>query len=188
MKKIESFKEYINLASRTLPDLGSREDNIIHMEMGLETEKGEFLDVFKKFHAYKKPIDWVNVGEELADYIWYLAGLITIGLNYGLSKKDLDKLEVKIQKHFKHLETNFNKDAIEIKEKPVIVALNFYRKLDSSIDDLSKIYYYCLYADLDFWQILTNNIEKLKVRFPEKFIEDKALNRDLDSEREQLEK
>jgi hypothetical protein len=47
---------------------------------------------------------------------------------------------------------------------------------------------YCEYADLDFWQILTNNIEKLKVRFPEKFNQDKALNRDLDSERKKLEK
>lgn len=188
MKKIESFKEYINLASRTLPDLGSRKDNIIHMEMGLETEKGEFLDVFKKFHAYKKPIDWVNVGEELADYLWYSAGLITFSLKYDNPEESLDDLEVKIQKHFKYLETNFSKDAIKTKEEPVIIALNFHRKLDSSIEDISKIYYYCLYADLDFWQILTNNIEKLKIRFPEKFTEDKALNRDLDSEREQLEK
>ena len=188
MKKIESFKEYINLASRTLPDLGSEEDNSLHMKMGLETEKGEFLDVFKKFHAYKKPIDWVNVGEELADYLWYSAGLITFSLKYNKSEEYLDDLEERLKESFKELKKSFNEETVEKREAPVVVALNFYTDLGSSINDIYKIYYYCLYADLDFWQILTNNIEKLKVRFPEKFTEDKALNRDLDSERKQLEK
>ena len=188
MKKIESFKEYINLASRTLPDLGSEESNSIHMKMGLETEKGEFLDVFKKFHAYKKPIDWVNVGEELADYLWYSAGLITFILKYQKSENSLDDLEKQLKKRFQNLREAFNEETIGKREEPVVVALNFYNDLGSSVKDVEKIYYYCLYADLDFWQILTNNIEKLKVRFPEKFTEDKALNRDLDSERKQLEK
>ena len=36
--------------------------------------------------------------------------------------------------------------------------------------------------------ILETNINKLKVRYPEKFSEDKAINRNLDAERKELEK
>lgn len=39
----------------------------------------------------------------------------------------------------------------------------------------------------DFEAEMTRNIEKLKKRFPDKFTTDKALNRDLDVERETLE-
>lgn len=41
--------------------------------------------------------------------------------------------------------------------------------------------------DLDFHEILDLNIEKLKARFPDKFSEGKALNRDLERERSILE-
>jgi NTP pyrophosphatase (non-canonical NTP hydrolase) len=39
---------------------------------------------------------------------------------------------------------------------------------------------------IDFEEVLRRNIEKLKTRYPEKFTEDKALNRDLEKEREVL--
>ncbi|MEM7036623.1 MAG: nucleoside triphosphate pyrophosphohydrolase family protein [Bacteroidota bacterium] len=41
--------------------------------------------------------------------------------------------------------------------------------------------------DLDFHEILQLNIDKLRARFPDKFTEANALNRDLDKEREILE-
>ncbi len=41
--------------------------------------------------------------------------------------------------------------------------------------------------DLDFEELLQINIDKLKARYPEKFTEERALNRDLDKEREILE-
>jgi len=41
--------------------------------------------------------------------------------------------------------------------------------------------------DLDFEELLQVNIDKLKARYPEKFTEENALNRDLDKEREILE-
>ncbi|MBT5185333.1 MAG: nucleoside triphosphate pyrophosphohydrolase family protein [Kordiimonadaceae bacterium] len=41
--------------------------------------------------------------------------------------------------------------------------------------------------DTDFEQVATTNINKLKARFPEKFTQDKAYNRDLDTERDILE-
>lgn len=41
--------------------------------------------------------------------------------------------------------------------------------------------------DTDFPEVATTNINKLKARFPEKFTQDNAYNRDLESEREILE-
>lgn len=41
--------------------------------------------------------------------------------------------------------------------------------------------------DLDFNEILQLNIDKLKARFPEKFTQDNALNRNLEKERSILE-
>jgi len=41
--------------------------------------------------------------------------------------------------------------------------------------------------DTDFEDVATTNINKLKARFPEKFTQDKAYNRDLDTERGILE-
>lgn len=41
--------------------------------------------------------------------------------------------------------------------------------------------------DLDFEDLLQTNIDKLKARYPEKFTEENALNRDLDKERQILE-
>lgn len=39
-----------------------------------------------------------------------------------------------------------------------------------------------------FYRLLDNNISKLRVRFPDKFTSENALERDLDSERKELEK
>jgi hypothetical protein len=44
------------------------------------------------------------------------------------------------------------------------------------------------FYNLDFFQCLTNNIDKLKVRYPEKFTNEAAQNRDLEAERVELEK
>src|SRR6187431_322201 len=72
MKTIETLAEYQQLASRTCPDLGSPQNNAIHMQLGIITEIGEALDIFKRKHAYKQEIDLVHLGEELADQLWYV--------------------------------------------------------------------------------------------------------------------
>lgn len=42
--------------------------------------------------------------------------------------------------------------------------------------------------DIDIIQSLKNNIQKLRVRFPEKFTNENAISRDLEAERKELEK
>ncbi len=193
MKKIESFEEYTNLANRTLADLGSKEKNLMHMELGFKTELGELLDVFKKNLAYGKEIDWVNVGEEIADYCWYSVGYLFFMFQSenSLPKKEyFNYIEERTKDAVAVAKKQLIKDKIEVRDPSVASAIifNISDKLDGTLEDIAYLAGFCVFADLDFWQLLTNNIEKLKVRFPEKFTEENAINRDLESERKELEK
>jgi len=114
------FKTYQQESSRTCVKLGDLSDNI-HMTLGMVTEASELADVFKKRLAYNKPIDWVNVREEIGDILWYLAN-------------------------------------------------------------------FCRMHNIDIEEVMGTNIAKLKARYPDKFTEDNAINRDLKKEREILEK
>lgn len=119
------YKEYEKESSRTFAyrkePLDERTTDLLHCVIGINTESGELMDAFKKHIFYGKPLDLVNVGEELADIMWYVSNM-------------------------------------------------------------------CRLSGLDFEKLLENNINKLRVRFPDKFSQDNALNRDLEAERKELEK
>lgn len=124
-------KKYLKDSSRTVSDnygdiMGRMtcEDKVVdlqHAAMGMVTEAAEFTDMLKKSIFYGKPLDKVNLKEEIGDLLWYAA-----------------------------------------------LAL---RALDS-----------------DFESVMERNIEKLKARYPLKFTEENAVCRDLEKEREILEK
>jgi NTP pyrophosphatase (non-canonical NTP hydrolase) len=126
--KMDSSK-YLKDSSRTVSDnyseirsrLGNKEIDLLHAAIGLQTESAEFSDMLKKALFYGKPIDQVNLREEIGDMLWYAA-----------------------------------------------LAL---RALDS-----------------DFESVMQRNIEKLKARYPLKFTEENAISRNLELERQILEK
>ena len=93
---------------------------LLHAAMGLCTEAGEFMDMLKKHILYGKPLDEVNLNEELGDKLWYTA---------------------------------------------------------LALDELKTT----------FDQCMETNIKKLRQRYPNKFTEADALNRDLNKERQILE-
>lgn len=68
-----TFQEYQQLALRTAPGAYQPSVDLAHGAMGVSTEAGEILDVVKKHEFYGKPVDWVNVREEIGDVLWYLA-------------------------------------------------------------------------------------------------------------------
>lgn len=49
--------------------------HLLHMAVGISGEAGELLDAVKKAAIYVKPIDRVNVIEELGDLEFYMEGL-----------------------------------------------------------------------------------------------------------------
>lgn len=69
--------EYIELAHRTnslqYHNLTPQEQQLDHAARGLCTEAGELNDALKRKIHYGKPIDFINVTEELGDCLWYIA-------------------------------------------------------------------------------------------------------------------
>lgn len=187
MEKIQTLAEYQQLAQRTCPSLGSEQNDIVHMQLGLLTEIGEALDIFKKKHAYNKEMDLVNLGEELADQMWYLANLAIFKKDAIFDHADLVTLGQVVKDNFLIPATPQKKF-----DATVNILTNLLRHILGEKFDfifyLSSIVAVCEIYELDFMQILTNNITKLQVRYPEKFSNEAALNRDLKAERKELEK
>jgi NTP pyrophosphatase (non-canonical NTP hydrolase) len=176
-----TLREYQLAAARTCPDLGGQEANLLHMKLGVITEFGEFLDMIKKHIAYGKPLDYVNLQEEIADIIWYLANEMRI------QDISLNGVEL-ITKHFMFKE-NLDKVSHDMSKILVTYIMNAGMIRSASYFSLiSDLHMISAKLHLDFYKGLENNINKLKIRFPEKFTQEHALNRDLDSERKELEK
>lgn len=114
------ISEYQEKASRTMANLNSPLLDDLHMVLGMQTEVAEIADVYKKYMAYGKELDLVNVKEEIGDVAWYLANICNL---HGWDLRD----------------------------------------------------------------ILDTNIKKLQARFPEKFTQENAINRNLKKERKILE-
>ena len=94
------LKRYGELAKTTLAKTEGEYEHLtaLHMVMGMTTEVGELVDVFKKNMAYGKPIDWVNVEEEIGDLMWYIVNFCT---EYDIDLESvLDKNISKLQKRF----------------------------------------------------------------------------------------
>ena len=198
MTKISSLEEYRLLAARTLPDLGSLNNNLLHMEAGIAGEfLGETVDILKKTFAYKKPLDKVHLGEELADTVWYCAGVETINklpemavcfteesiaIIEAIKNQSITHIKESVETRNSSIETEClglilaNKGAVDSTNRGAILAI------------VGICMGICEVLEIDFWQALTNNISKLQVRYPEKFTEEAALNRDLVAERAELEK
>lgn len=192
MSKIQSIVEYQLLASRTCPNLPGEHENERHMNLGVITEIGEVLDIFKKNLAYNKPLDVVNLGEELADISWYIVNKcrfheIPLDDNFDTVKAEVKQLLDTQMFTQNDLSINLKAEALM---HPLLQAYcgptnNIF---SAPIVQLAILANIAEWYELDFFQLLTNNIDKLRIRYPEKFTEEAALNRDLDAERAELEK
>lgn len=166
-----TFKEYQEQAKRTCPTLGSEKLDLTHMVLGIHSEYNEWITA----------TDEVNESEELADMLWYLANYCTFR-NYSFERL----FDVELSNT---LGITFNSSKLQDLVKKYIA----YNK-EISISDESALLENLafnikkLYGETNMYRSLQNNIDKLKIRFPEKFDEELAKNRDLVSERKELEK
>ena len=198
MTKISSLEEYRLLAMRTLPDLGSIGNNLLHMEAGIAGEfLGEAIDILKKTFAYKKPLDKVHLGEELADTVWYCAGAETIkrlpGIVISFDEEAIASVENIKNQTITYIKKNIRVRSSSVETECLGIILANKGAVDSTnrgaiLAIVGICMGICEVLNIDFWQALTNNISKLQVRYPEKFTEEAALNRDLAAERVELEK
>ena len=188
----------------SLRDLSYKAD-LAHMALGMCSELEELTEAIRKG-------DRVNIQEECTDILWYCSGTIRIFRSRNIilqqssgikfieidSNSSIHELSDVISK-FSDIpkkmlaykkEINVNIDICLTEETPKDNKAFYY------VDDIDKLLYNVIektvavmkryYCDPE--QGMQNNIDKLKARYPEKFTEHHATNRDLDKERKELEK
>lgn len=190
---------YLTESQRTLIDKG-KELNLFHSSCGVITEVGEFIDIIKREIFYGKKPDIYNICEELGDIFWYAVipfrelNMIYVKQN-NLNLLDFSKCVDETAKKqlivytLENMKNHFCRCNDSVKKSPDAV----FSTLETAF---MAIYYPFIqlleligeYYGFSMEKILQVNIDKLKVRFPDKFSNEKALNRDLEAERIVLEK
>lgn len=183
------FQQYLIESSRTLKSLG-KELDLLHCATGLVTESAELVDAIKKHVFYGKPLDVVNIKEELGDLLWYVAIPVRIftDLDLDINRQNDEFYKKKIKNNILTKDgliryfLSFNAMVFNLSKHIVIRPLepDFY----NVIEDINLI---CEIYSLDLGEIMDININKLKARFPLNFTNENALNRDLEKERAILE-
>lgn len=121
-----NLKEYRRLARTTRKNLLMDRMDDLHMILGLMTEIGEVADIFKKQIAYGVEPDWVNVQEEIGDFLWYVVNFCDLH-NFDL-EKILDMNIAKLATRYPNQFTEYNATQRDLeKEKNV---LKGYSQLD----------------------------------------------------------
>jgi NTP pyrophosphatase (non-canonical NTP hydrolase) len=177
------FDWYQEQAKRTCPDLGSEKLNLAHMVLGLCSEEEEYVKA-----CFME--DLINMGEEQADKMWYIANYCTFR-NFNLQ----NLYNTRNTYSFEEWEEMGDSDFVRLSQLQDIVKKNLaYNKPLNEKEEkriirgmLQSIIVDCEWDAVDLFESLRRNIEKLKVRFPEKFTEENALNRNLEAERKVLE-
>lgn len=79
---------------------------LLHAEIGLSTESGEFSDQLKRHIFYGRDLDTTNLEEEAGDLLWYLAiALDEIGSSFEhVMAMNIAKLRARYPKQFSEVE------------------------------------------------------------------------------------
>lgn len=178
-----TLTEYLPLAVRTRAKLPSYKEDLMHMVIGMSSEINELVMALNLKDA-------VNIAEELADIQWYFA-------NYcDLTSDSIEKYEQNTNRDYADnyhiylgllthnisvLNDLVKKHAVYNKELNIDEQMRTLNGLQIAIHGI------CSCLNLDIESALYKNIEKLKVRFPEKYSDYNANNRNLELEREKLE-
>jgi len=197
------IKEFIESINRTW-NYQTPEIDKLHALLGIQTEIGELLTAVKKEVGYGKELDRVNILEEEGDFWYFCLKLYDIYLQGDISKFYLDSSSL------------FNRNLIErptVLQYNGIIGNCFERNKVVAdlfnlikIDDINRSNHYISTELTQYLRILLRlsylnlrnygftldecferNHEKRKARFPEKFDQHLALNRNLEVERQVLE-
>lgn len=180
-----NWNEYLELSEKTLStqfNCDEKEQRVLHSIIGILTEVEELLD-----NHTGETQDFTNILEEAGDITWYLA---IIGREYQLDypqllvrtkNEDPMKLVLKIIKNTCKLLDMMKKKIYYNKpiDENLFKTITHVVMLDLS--DYMNVY------DINIQNSFDINIAKLKARYGEKFSSERAINRDLETERNILE-
>lgn len=146
---------------------------LTHMSLGISNEIGEL------FFA----TDPLHVREEIGDLCWYCAGVASV---YGLSFSEVwEHAEPLLEKtpEGPSVVASLAVEAAKIAEQ--VKKHVFYGKtanreiiIDAVIRVVWMAAYICKLSGVSFESVLSENIAKLRARFPDKFTESEAVDRD----------
>ena len=184
------FKTFQEVSKRPLADLGNEKLNVAHLILGIISEYDEIIGAINK-------ADPVNIGEEVADVLFFIANY------YTWRGYDLKSLEP----NYTFVGTREMADSIDVGTILIDIAhknsmlsdivkkwLAYDREIDRSIEldilsELNSALGALLFKyDLNVNKVMQNNHDKLKKRYPNSFSNELANNRDLEAERIELEK
>jgi hypothetical protein len=175
--------EYKSLSEKTMSTefhCDNQVENLIHGVTGILTELDELFGWNNEF----------NKMEEVADVFWYLA-LIDRELKLNLQMPNYTKGFTQITSE----SLVFQSFRISINLLDSLKKKLFYNK-NINFDTFSvqtksvfeNMCTFCFINNIQIDSILDTNIEKLRVRFGDKFTTERAINRDLNLEKAILEK
>ena len=191
------FSEYIPLAIRTCKPLPFP-DHINHMGLGVVGEMGEIVDQLKKAYIYGKPLDQVNIVEEVGDVAWYVAGVLQFYPNlHSFIESDELKNSVNYEK-LAEAKSEITRTILmnTMSAANLVVDMGILADEDGEPSDegeeVAKTLCMFLFAtavllDVDLAEALEVNIAKLAKRYGDKYSDYAAVNRDIDAERAVLE-
>lgn len=176
-----NWEEYKILSEKTLSTefhCSKKDELLLHATIGIITEIDELLD------NYNGESDITNIGEEIFDSFWYLS-IIAREYNLSLPEKaetSLDEFQI----------------VLEITRKSIKL-LDFLKKklyynktikedlfIQYSNEIISLFVAYANKKNINLEKGFDINIDKLRARYGEKFSSERAINRDLETEREIL--
>lgn len=191
-----NLDEYIDGARRTESSLMPLADSVVelgltnrmmHGIVGICTEVGEIVEAYENID-----VDYINVAEEIGDAFWYTAVLFD---ELGISSKDFKDATIKA--NMKTLPKSLVSQSADIldKTKKTMFYGKVYDKevLKKQITSFYILLTWCVngleeYLDVTKEKVWEINLNKLKIRYPEKFNLNDAEVRDLKTERIALEK
>jgi hypothetical protein len=167
--------EYLNgvliTESKKNPESGlpfSEGERMRHSRMGIITELGELIDIYKKHIYYGKDISIEHLIEEYGDACWYL------GLGFNVCEI---------------IAANPDMEIIHAVSIPVILENAMHVVTDDTIafEDRLMYVFRCMITcikmqGLDYQEILDKNLVKLRKRYGDSFDADRAINRNTAAE------
>ena len=194
--------DYLPLAEKTLSTQFNCQDEfyqkILHAVIGSLTEVEEILENYENGELMVDVNKQGSIAEESADIFWYLSILFReLNIrNYNYTLPKVISRQTKPDNF--NIDTPFNTllsfTKVSLKFLDLLKKKIYYNKdisnevmIDLSIKLHALLTHFCNQYNADIDQILEKNIAKLKARYGEKFSSDKAINRDLETERKILE-
>lgn len=192
MTKIKSFDEFQPLALRTESRIDSVKTNkdLLTAVLSIQIISGEILDHLKKQIYYNNP---TKLLENTEVNVQNLAGMVAslYEIAHNLSPDSLED-EIPVHPRVFHGMLGAITETAEASE--ILLGgvngkgIDKVHVQEEMVGDYN--WYLAILTDaleLDYYRGLTNVINKLRVRYPQKYEDSLAANRDLDAERKELE-